>query len=172
MYNICNELLGCNKDLPLPETSSKSNLANEFNSFFVDKIMKIKTKLTENPEQSNPHERNTTSTVSLSAYKPLTHEAVKKIIMSSPSKLCENDTIPTNLLKEILPFILDFIVNIVYALLAQGIFPDGLKEALVKPLLKKINLELLKNNYRPVSNLTFISKVIEHCATYLITKIN
>ena len=90
--------------------------------------------------------------------------------MSSPSKLCENDTIPTILLNEILPSILDLIVNIVNASLTQGIFSDGLKEALVKPLLKKINLELLKSNYRPVSNLPFIAKVIEHCAAYLITK--
>ena len=170
MYNICNELLGCNKDLPLPETSSKSNLGNEFNSFFVDKIINIITKLMKNSEQSNPNKRDTTSPVSLSPFRPLTHEEVKKIIMSLPSKLCENDTIPTTLLKEILPSILDLIVNIVNALLTWGIFPDGLKEVLVKPLLKKIGLELLKSNYRPVSNLTFISKVIKCCAAYLMTK--
>ena len=124
----------------------------------------------ENLEQSNPHDRDTTSLVSLSAFRPLTHEEVKKIIMSSPSKLCENDTISTTLLKEILPSILDLIVNIVNDLLTQGIFPDSVKEVLLKPLLKRINLELLKSNYKPVSNLTFISKVTEHCATYLMTK--
>ena len=58
--------------------------------------------------------------------------------MSSPSKLCENDTILTTLLKEMLPSILDPIVNIVNTLLTQGIFLDGLKEALVKLLLKKL----------------------------------
>ena len=132
--------------------------------------MKIRTNLKENPGQSNPHGRDTTSPVSLSTFRPLTCGEVKKINMSSPSKLYENDTIPTTLLKEILPSILDLIVNIVNTLLTQGIFPDGLKEVLVKPLLKKINLELLKSNYKPVSNLTFISKMIEHCAVYLMTK--
>ena len=44
------------------------------------------------------------------------------------------------------------------------------KEVLVKPLPKKINQGLLKSNYRPVSNLTSIFKVIEHCAAYLMTK--
>ena len=171
MYNICNEVLGCKKDLPLPETSSKNNLANEFNSFFVDKILKIRNKLMDNPEQLHPNVRDTTSPILLSAFQPLTHEEVRKIIMSSPSRLCENDTIPTPLLKkEILPSILDLIVCVVNASLTQGIFPDGLKEALVKPLLKKSNLELLKGNYQPVSNLTFISKVIECCVAYQMTK--
>ena len=33
--------------------------------------------------------------------------------------------------------------------------------AVVRPPLKKIGLELIKSNYRPVSNLTFISKIME-----------
>ena len=38
----------------------------------------------------------------------------------------------------------------------------GRKEAVLKPLLKKTNLDHTKfKNYRPVSNLSFLSKVIE-----------
>ena len=36
------------------------------------------------------------------------------------------------------------------------------KRALVKPLLKKPGLELLDRNYSPVSNLSYISKLVEH----------
>ena len=32
------------------------------------------------------------------------------------------------------------------------------------PLLKKANLDLLEKNFRPVSNLSFILKLIEQCA--------
>ena len=39
--------------------------------------------------------------------------------------------------------------------------PDVLKHAVVKPLLKKLDLELINKNYRPVSNLSFLSKLIE-----------
>ena len=44
----------------------------------------------------------------------------------------------------------------------ESMFPKSLKTALIRPLLKKTGLDsdILKN-YRPVSNLTFISKVIE-----------
>ena len=54
------------------------------------------------------------------------------------------------------------ITEIVNASLATGIFPSNLKSAIVLPLLKKTSLdnEVLKN-FRPVSNLSFLSKVIE-----------
>ena len=42
-------------------------------------------------------------------------------------------------------------------------FAENGKTAVVRPLLKKLGLALIFPNYRPVSNLTFISKVIEWC---------
>ena len=42
-------------------------------------------------------------------------------------------------------------------------FPDNLKKALVRPLLKKRSLEPILKNYRPVSNLPFIGKLMERC---------
>ena len=51
-----------------------------------------------------------------------------------------------------------------------GVFPQDLKEAVVKPLLKKANLELIDKNYRPVSNLEFMGKTIEHAVTSQLTQ--
>ena len=52
-------------------------------------------------------------------------------------------------------------------------FPETLKVALVKPLLKKANLDLIDNNFRPVSNLAYVSKLAECAATsQLIEHIN
>ena len=39
----------------------------------------------------------------------------------------------------------------------------GSGKSVVRPLLKKLELQLILSNYRPVSNLTFVSKVIEQC---------
>ena len=47
--------------------------------------------------------------------------------------------------------------------LCQGVFAKNWKIALVKPLLKKVGLDLNHSNYRPVSNLPFILKVVETC---------
>ena len=46
--------------------------------------------------------------------------------------------------------------------LHSGLFPSAFKSVIVKPLLKKttLNPEILKN-YRPVSNLSFLSKILE-----------
>ena len=41
MYKVTKSLLGRSSDTPLPDHSCKSELANSFNSFFVDKIDKI-----------------------------------------------------------------------------------------------------------------------------------
>ena len=41
--------------------------------------------------------------------------------------------------------------------------PENTKESLIKPLFKKANQNLLEKNFRSVSNLSFISKLIERC---------
>ena len=46
--------------------------------------------------------------------------------------------------------------------------PDILKNAAVRPLLKKANLPLEEKNYRPVSNLSYLGKLIESAACNLI----
>ena len=55
-----------------------------------------------------------------------------------------------------------YITNIVNMTLSTGIFPSKLKSAIFLPLLKKQNLDSESfKNYRPVSNLPCLSKVIE-----------
>ena len=45
--------------------------------------------------------------------------------------------------------------------LTTGVFPNTWKRTIVRPLLKKSSLETVFKNYRPVSNLIFISKLLE-----------
>ena len=45
----------------------------------------------------------------------------------------------------------------------MGEFCEEWKTAIVKPLLKKPGLDLINKNYRPISNLPFISKLVEKC---------
>ena len=52
--------------------------------------------------------------------------------------------------------------SIVSSSLESGIVPDSMKRAIITPLLKKPTLDRqLFKNYRPVSNLSFLSKVLE-----------
>ena len=86
-----------------------------------------------------------------------------KIIKNSSNASCTADPVPTKLVKtSLLEQLLPVICKIVNLSLSSGTFPDTYKTALVKPLLKKITLDpdCLKN-FRPVSNLAFVSKLIE-----------
>ena len=92
-------------------------------------------------------------------------EEVVKIIMASKSKSCSLDILPTELLKETLPSHVKTITKLVNQSFTHGIYPDDFKRAVVTPLLKKSTLDrnTLKN-YRPVSGLNFVGKVLEKVA--------
>ena len=48
--------------------------------------------------------------------------------------------------------------------LRDGSFPDSQKNAIVTPILKKANLDAhAAANYRPISNLSYLSKLLERC---------
>ena len=80
---------------------------------------------------------------------------------SRPTKSCSLDPWPTFLFLEYLDLITP-ITSIINASLEQGKCPNYFKQAHVTPILKKSSLdkEVFKN-YRPVSNLNFISKILE-----------
>ena len=84
------------------------------------------------------------------------------VICKAPSKSCCLDPVPTDILKELLPVILPFVTNMCNASLQEGTLPVSQRHALVTPGLKKANADPTDaKNYRPISNLTFISKVVE-----------
>jgi hypothetical protein len=82
--------------------------------------------------------------------------------MSSPVKSCSLDPVPTFIVRECVDLLLPYITCMVNASLSQGRLPDLQKHAIVVPLLKKSGLDTADMaNFRPVSNLTFMSKVVE-----------
>ena len=93
----------------------------------------------------------------------MTEKEVLLIIKRMKTKSCELDDMPTDILKQMLPKVIGLITKIVNMSLEQGEFSTKWKVAVVRPLLKKLGLELINPNYRPVSNLPFISKVVENC---------
>ena len=80
------------------------------------------------------------------------------LIKSSPDKSCVLDPMPTKLLKENIEVVYHYIKDIINLPIKRVLC---LKKALVCPLLKKNNLALISRNYGPVSNLSYLSKLIE-----------
>ena len=97
-----------------------------------------------------------------SSFKPASSDEIKQLILSSSKSTCQSDSTPSNLLPHCIDNIFPIITRIVNLSLNTGSFPKECKSAFVKPLLKKSNLDSddLKN-YRPISNLSFISKLTE-----------
>ena len=98
---------------------------------------------------------------SFSCFTLLSEDDVRKLIQSMPSKSCSSDPMPTSIVKELLDTLITPLTNLVNTSLQEGIFAPTWKVAVIRPLVKKLGLELVLKNYRPVSNLTFVSKLVE-----------
>ena len=100
---------------------------------------------------------------SLMQWQEITTEELRSTVKESSNASYEVVRMPTRLIKTcLLDTLLPVITKIINMSLNLGSFPDCYKCAHVKPLLKKITLDpdILKS-HQPVSNLTFISKLME-----------
>ena len=89
-------------------------------------------------------------------------ETVVSLIKAAPSKQCLLDPLPTCLLKNCASLLAPYIIVIINSSLTVGSFPTSWKHAILSPLLKKAGLDVsLPTNYRPISNLYFLSKLLE-----------
>ena len=103
-----------------------------------------------------------TTAAAFSSFEKVSQLTVKQCIPNSSPKSCELDPIPSNLLIECLDSILPSVTDLFSSSLASGIFQQGFNSALVTPILKRMCRDHNDlNNYRPVSNLCFIDKILE-----------
>ena len=98
----------------------------------------------------------------MEVFTPIDIAYTKKLLQKTLPKSCELDPIPTLLIKMHSDAIADKITQIINTSLAEGTVSHNLKEAILCPLLKKSNLDVMTfKNYHPVSNLAYISKLLE-----------
>uniref|UniRef100_A0AAR2KDM3 Endonuclease/exonuclease/phosphatase domain-containing protein n=1 Tax=Pygocentrus nattereri TaxID=42514 RepID=A0AAR2KDM3_PYGNA len=169
LFNVISQIIqnqaGNEPEIPATLTSEV------FMDFFNNKIDNIRQQIQPTVSKSNPAwlpsdladiEQNTAVEKSLETFYPLPQLELEKIISSANCTTCTLDAIPSKLLKEVLPVIINPISTIVNSSLSLGHVPKAFKLAVIKPLIKKPNLDVtVLSNYRPVSNLPFISKILE-----------
>ena len=167
MFQVIDKVLRTNEEPPLPSCSSNIELADKFADFFITKISDIRKNLTNNAAScyASPD-------CDLSVYcdicsplmdlTPASCEEIAGLIKGSPGKSCLLDPIPTWLTKKCIEVLTPVITSIVNMSLSSAVMPADFKEAILLPLLKKICLDPeIFNNFRPISNLMYISKLIE-----------
>ena len=177
---FCKKLSHCNvKDMyktvhtllntPSSNFPSGDNLviANNFAKYFVDKVADIRGNIQNSIGPSSPVQVHPVPELArvvnmLSVFPPTDTQEVTEIIKDSPNKSCALDTLPTWLLKANVNCIAPFLVHIINSSLSSGKFPNCFQQAMVTPILKKPTLDHndLKN-YRPISNTSFLSKLLE-----------
>ena len=147
-----------------PSTSDIS--AETLSGFFQDKVRAVRddTSTADAPTFTNLTDASFTS------FQPCSMEEVRKLLIRSPPKSCLLDPLPTSILREFLDELLPFICTMCNVSLQHGLLPESQKEAIVTPILKKHDLDPDDvKSYRPISNLTFISKVIERIVASQLT---
>ncbi len=129
--------------------------------FFTNKTKTISSQFSP-PLKQDPQPTRSTAQTPIFSFCPLTEAEVSKLLLSSHPTTCPLDPIPSHLLQAISSTLLPALTHIINTSLLTGIFPTAFKQARVTPLLKKTTLNTsLLENYRPVSLLPFIAKILE-----------
>ena len=161
LSSATNKILGCSEKQSYPKAESQQQLTNEFMRFFTDKVHQIRVEL--QGDASNPSEfSQPCNPPPLGCFSPTDHDEIVKIITGMSNKQCQLDPIPTHVLKKHCTILSPVITKIVNSSLHTGQVPVSLKTALVRPILKDAALDpTMLQNYRPVSSLPVLSKILE-----------
>uniref|UniRef100_A0A803TKZ4 Reverse transcriptase domain-containing protein n=1 Tax=Anolis carolinensis TaxID=28377 RepID=A0A803TKZ4_ANOCA len=132
---------------------------SEFTHHFADKVAQIRSDLDAGLD-ALPGEVAEASVCSilLDSFQLVQPDDVDKILGAVRATTCALDPCLPWLLKQASGGLVDWLI----ASLGQGKFPSSLKQAVVRPILKKASLGPTNIcNYRPISNLPFLGKVLE-----------
>ena len=170
LFSIVNRLMDVKQDTSLPTASSDEHLANKFQSYFKEKISKIRETFT---SSDFIHQDSTPVTFkAMSTFEPATEDELRAIITSFGISCSPVDPIRAKMLADNIELFIPFWLEVVNLSLLTGSM-DCLKSAVISPLLKELDEFIdyvIFKNYRPVSNLLFLSKLIERCVASRLNK--
>ncbi|KAK3560208.1 hypothetical protein QTP86_000774 [Hemibagrus guttatus] len=143
LHNIFSSLLN-----PPAPPSPSSLTAEDFATFYTEKIERICQTFMSPPTSSTSHSQHST-TPSLTQLSTLAAEEFLQIIRSCNPTTCPLDPIPSAMLQTISPDLLPFITTVINGSLTSGHVPTVFKKASVIPILKKPALDPSDiSNYR------------------------
>ena len=148
-------------DTPNGKVSDKQEMANKLNEYFTNIGQNLANSIPSSNKVSNDYLK--TRILTAFSFDWVTPNEVTKIVNGYKPKTSKgNDGISMKLFKSIFPSLVNAITLLINQSLTTSIFPNKLKIAKIMPLLKKPNIYQL-NNFRPISLLPCVSKLIEKC---------
>ena len=90
---------------------------------------------------------------------------IQNVIKSLSNATCKLDPLPTSMFKDCQLVLIPVITKLVNTSLQTGVVPSNCKHSLLTPRLKKSDLPSQElSSYRPIANLSYLSKIIEKVA--------
>ena len=171
LFQTIDQLLQRKQEPRFPTSTSSEQLANEFATFFHEKISKMRCSLSHDSESIiNQLPDFPCCQSELTDLCTVNADDIKNYLVSSAVKTCALNSLPSILLRECLATLLPVTTRIVNLSLTTGIVPRYFKEAMVRPKLKKDSLDhQLFSHFRPISNLNLLSKVTEKAVACQLT---
>ena len=163
LFHTVGSMLHTNHKPALPDHDHLEQLLNSFSHHFKDKIAIIRCDIDSHATQPTLCSSEAITTSQLSTFQQVTTNEITDLVVKSASKSCRLDPgIPTGLVKDNISILAPAIADIVNLSITTGVFPSAFKKALLSPFLKKTSLDQNElNSYRPVSKLSFVSKIAE-----------
>ncbi len=119
---------------------TQQHSSNDVMNYFTSKIETIRDKIvTMQLSATVSHQivRYGSPEEQFHSFSSIGNEELYKLVKSSKPTTCMLDPIPSKLLKEVLPEVIDPLLNIINSSLSLGYVPKTFKLAVIKPLIKK-----------------------------------
>ena len=140
--------------------------AESLSSFFLSKVEAIRACTA----QCTPPKFIDQQNSNLDEFLPCTMTEIRQVIRCSPAKSCDLDPVLHRLFMESREQLFPFIHLNCNTSLRDGVLPDAKKHANVTPILKKADLDPDNTkSYKPISNLSFVSKLNERLVSHRLT---
>ncbi|PIK41927.1 putative RNA-directed DNA polymerase from mobile element jockey-like [Apostichopus japonicus] len=161
LYGVVKSFFSKSTDTSFPPHTDKSQLANEILQHFSSKVLNIRSELDDETTTFSFHSNSDPPSASLEQFSEVSESYVSKLLQNCSSASCDLDPVLTKIVKSVSATLLPSIIRLINLSITTGEFLESWKRAIVCPLLKKPTLPPELNNLRPVSNLKFISKLVE-----------
>ena len=156
------------KDIPLKindengvTLSNLNEIANSFNKYYVNVGSELAKKIGQPNKDYKANLKHITHHKSFYLYPTGTEEVENIITILKPKTSSGHDNITPKVFKKLFHGLVEPCVHIINLSLTTGIIPEAMKLAKVIPIFKKSGSDEIMKNYRPVSLLPVLSKVLE-----------
>ena len=170
LYKSLRNLMGDNDSSVYPTAISDNHLADDMADFYVNKINTIRLDIEKAQQNSGnkmygEENSNIIPSSRLENFEPLSEENVIDLIKNMNNKSHPDNPIPAWFIKEQPEVFAPLFRSVINKSFEESNFPSSLKHGTVSPVIKDKNIDHdIKKNYRPVTNIPFLPKLVERAA--------